>query len=232
MKNKNILLVLIAAITATLLFSGCNKDEEEDDDQNNQETFTSLESPYLICASRNPGGVGFDFEYHGEPGGANNMDSLSVEDFNEDIVIRTIKAEKPDGTLGGRPFVKLADDVQAINYSEVDTTCKGESGFEQLTSLNTSSLNFSGDDNSFDLGGLETGTTGKPLWSEVNSEYAKLVIGDGWKEAANNDTSGDELIYIIKTSENRYIKFMVTDFPADPAPTSTGYIAIDWDHVD
>jgi len=185
----------------------------------------------LICAGRNPGGVGFDFEYLGNEGGANNMDSLSVSDFNEDIVIRTIKAEKPDGSLGGRPFIKLADDVQAINYSEVDTNCTGINDFNQLVNVDVSSLNFETDSNDFSLNSLTTGTTGKPLWSEVNGEYSKLVIGDSWKETAKNEIEGDELIWIIKTSEGRHVKLIIPDFPADPAPTSTGYIEVNWDFL-
>ena len=46
-----------------------NLEVEEDEDNDlkpNEEEFGSLESPYLICAGRNPGGVGFDFEYNNE----------------------------------------------------------------------------------------------------------------------------------------------------------------------
>jgi hypothetical protein len=67
---------------------------------------------------------------------------------------------------------------------------------------------------------------------DLLQEYNKLVIGQKWKEAANNDIADDEPIWIIKTEEGRSVKFIVTDFPADPAPTSTGYIAVEWNFVE
>jgi hypothetical protein len=62
-------------------------------------------------------------------------------------------------------------------------------------------------------------------------EYARLIIGQKWKEAANNDVADDEPIWIIETEEGRIVKFIVTDFPANPAPTSTGYISIEWGFI-
>jgi hypothetical protein len=226
-------LIIVTAVLAfwSIFFISCEKDDIEDPSENENQ-FISLESPYLICASRNPGGVGFDFEYKGEKGGANNLDSLTVSDFVYDLKIRVIKGEKPDGSLGGAPYIQLSATIKAINYSAIDTTCKGQSDFKNLNSSNIQNYTLQSDDASFDISSVSAGETGSPLMQQLTQEYNKLVIGQKWKKAANNDVADDEPIWIIETEEGRIIKFIVTDFPADPAPTSTGYIALEWDFVE
>jgi hypothetical protein len=228
---KSSIFVIAALTIGAVFFTSCEKDED-DNPTPNESQFVSLESPYLICANRNPGGVGFDFEYNGEKGGANNLDSLIVEDFAYDLKIRTIKGEKPDGSLGGAPYIQLSTTAQAVNYSAVDTTCKGFTDFTNLNSSNIQNYTLQSDDASFDISTVPVGTTGSPLMQDLMQEYNKLVIGQKWKEAANNDIADDEPIWIIETPEGRIVKFIITDFPADPAPTSTGYIAIEWDFVE
>ncbi|MFO8146881.1 MAG: hypothetical protein R6U03_05775 [Gillisia sp.] len=232
MKTLKSVIFVIPAITIWgILFTSCEKDEENDPAPTENQ-FVSLESPYLICANRNPGGVGFDFEYNGEKGGANNLDSLTVADFAYDLKIRIIKGEKPDGSLGGAPYIQLSSATQAVNYSAIDTTCKGPTHFTNLNSSNIQNYTLQSDDASFDISTVPTGSTGSPLMQQLIQEYNKLVVGQKWKEAANNEVSDDEPIWIIETAEGRIIKFIVTDFPANPAPTSTGYIAMEWDFVE
>ena len=228
---RNSVFAIVALAFWGVLFTSCEKDED-DNPPSNESQFNSLESPYLICANRNPGGVGFDFEYNEEKGGANNLDSLTIDDFAYDLKIRTIKGEKPDGSLGGAPYIQLSATAQAVNYSAVDTTCKGFTDFTNLNSSNIQNYTLQSDDTSFDISTVPTGETGSPLMQDLMQEYNKLVIGQKWKEAANNDIANDEPIWIIETEEGRIVKFMVTDFPADPAPTSTGYIVIDWGFVE
>lgn len=231
-KLKNLTLVIATLAVFGILFTSCEKDEpEEPTPTPTVNEFKSLENPYLVCANRNPGGVGFDFEYKGEKGGANNMDSLSVEDFEYDLKIRTIKAEKPDGSMGGAPFIQLHETVKAVNYSTVDTTCKGYAAFQNLTSANIASYTLISDDANFNLASVPAGTTGQPLMKELNKELNKLVIGNKWREPANNSIADDEPIWIVKTREGKIVKFIVTQFPANPAPTATGYIKIEWDFV-
>lgn len=67
---------------------------------------------------------------------------------------------------------------------------------------------------------------------ELAKEYKKLVIGQTWREPANNNIADDEPIWIIQTKEGRLVKFIVPKFPAKPAPTPTGYIEIVWDFVE
>jgi hypothetical protein len=232
MKTLKSAIFVIAALTIWgVLFTSCENDEDNDLTSNKSQFF-SLESPYLICANRNPGGVGFNFEYNGEKGGANNLDSLTVDDFAYDLKISTIKGEKPDGSLGGAPYIQLSATAQAVNYSAVDTTCKGLNDFTNLNSSNIQNYTLQSDDASFNISTVPTGSTGSPLMQQLMQEYNKLVIGQKWKEAANNDIADDEPIWIIETEEGRIVKFIVTDFPADPAPTATGYIAIEWDFVE
>jgi hypothetical protein len=214
-------------------FVSCDDADNGVEPETNETEFVSLEKPYLICASRNPGGIGFDFEYKGELGGADNLDSLSVEDFEFDLKIRTVKGEKNDGSLGGAPYIQLRDNtIQAINYSSIDEECKGFIDFQNLNNSNIQGYTLQTDDQSFDIDNLPTGSTGKPKMGKLQEEYAKLVIGEKWKSPAKNNIPNDEPIWIIKTPEGRLVKFIVTDFPADPAPTSTGYITIEWDFVD
>jgi hypothetical protein len=232
MKTKFWLFLAIFPFLAGAVLVSCDENGNENPDPN-EGNFTCLESPYLICATRNPGGVGFDFEYDGEAGGANYIDSTSVTDFEEDIVIKTIKGEKPDGSLGGAPYFKLYDNsVGAVNYSSVDTSCKGLTAFNNLNSSNIQDYTLQNDDESFDVSAVPTGNTGKPIMADLMTEYGKLVIGIKWKSAANNDVDDDEPVWIINTRDGRLVKLIVTDFPADPAPTSTGYIALTWDFVE
>lgn len=229
---KNMLLLLAAFAIAGTLFIGCDKEDDPDDPTQTEEQFVSLESPYLICANRNPGGVGFDFYYNDATGGGNNIDSLSVSNFEYDIKIKTVKGEKPDGSQGGAPFFKLHDDVQAVNYSAIDTECTGYADFESLNLADIQNYTLASDDVGFDLDALPTGDTGAPIWDDLMAEYNKLVIGFRWKSAAYNAVDDDEPIWIIKTREGKLVKLIVTDFPADPAPTATGYVSIEWDFVD
>jgi len=233
MKTSGKSIILMATLVfICIIFASCEKDNESEPVTQAGSTFVSLESPYLICANRNPGGVGFDFEYKGAKGGANNLDSLTVSDFVYDLKIRTIKAEKPDGSLAGSPFIQLSVSVQAVNYSAIDTTCKGLTDFANLNSSNIQAYILQSDNPAFDISTVPTGTTGSPLLQQLMQEYNKLVIGDDWKEAANNEIPEDEPIWIIQTTEGKIVKFIVTDFPANPAPTATGYVAIEWDFIE
>ncbi len=231
MKRHKIFFYSIIVALFTLIVVSC----EEDDDNNKVEKeseFESLQSPYLICAGRNPGGVGFDFEYNGKKGGANNIDKPSVDDFEYDLIIRTIKGEKGDGSLGGASYIQLFSTNEAVNYSTVDASCKGFNKFNALTSADLQTYTFSSDDASFDVASVEKGETGAPLMGKLQSEYNKLAIGEKWKSAAKNDIADDEPIWIVKTREGKLVKFIITDFPADPAPTATGYVEIIWDYLD
>lgn len=227
---KSSIFMIVALSFWGILLSSCEKDEKNNSIPTENQ-IASLKSPYLICANRNPGGIGFDFENKEKKGGVNNLDSPTISDFVSDLTIKTIKGEKSDGNLGGAPYIKLSAKVHAINYSTIDTNCKGLSNFTNLNSSNIKSYTLQSDETSFNISTISTGKTGSPLMQQLVKEYNKLVIGMKWKEAANNNIVDDEPIWIIQTDEGKIIKFIVTGFPANPAPTSTGYIDIEWDFI-
>ena len=220
----------LTLITLFLLPISCDDDEGSNNETiDNIESFSTIESPYLICANRNPGGVGFDFEYNGKKGGANNIDSVSVSDFEADIVIKTQKADN-EGSPQAVNYITLNNGATAINYSAVDTECIGSTDFEALSyeTVSSQDISFNADAENFSMDGLETGTSGLPLLSEANAQLKNLVIADSWKKPAKNDVENDEPIWIIKTQEDCLVKMIVTEFPASNAPTATGYVNIEW----
>ena len=118
---------------------------------------------------------------------------------------------------------------QAVCYSTIKTECTGAAEYAKVKKSDVKDLDFAADNSGFDLSKLTTGHTGKPVLAETKEEFKKLVIADKWKPTANNDDQTDELVWIIKTSEGAYVKMMVSDFPAAPAPTATGFVAIEWE---
>jgi len=211
-------------------------------DDSEAAVFESINSPYLVCANRNPGGVGFDFVFKGKAGGAQNMDESP--DLKYDLYIKTIKGEKPDGSQGGMPAVVLFGDssnvgsaVRAFEASTLASVATGDDGYNALKAVTAEiTAGLRADAAGFTLEGLETGSTGSPLMSAINVQYKKLAIGDKWKSAAQTGDrtgpSGDEPVWVIKTREGRHVKMMFTAFPAAGAPTETSYIAIKWDLID
>lgn len=235
MKKFILLLILAASI-----FS-CGKDDEKTKqikDKEVKEAFTSLESPYLICAGRNPGGVVFDFIYKDEQGGANNVDDIKMQELNPDMFVKTVKGQKSSSneSLGGMPSIRLASKVQAMNYSLHDSDCIGYKSYLKILKLSDINLDltkFKSDDLSFDLSKLPKGSSGKSLISDIAKEYKKLIIGNKWLKSAHNDKVGDEPIWILKTTEGKYVKMIVKKFPAiiKGKPTN-GYISLEWAIID
>jgi len=211
-------------------------------DDSEAAVFESLSSPYLICASRNPGGVGFDFVFKGKAGGAQNMDESP--DLKYDLYIKTIKGEKPDGSQAGMPAVILFGDsssvgsaVKAFEASSLESNATGDAGYNALTAVTSEiTVGLRADAAGFTLTGIETGATGSPTVNALNAQYKKLAIGDKWKAAAQTGDrtgpSGDEPIWVIKTREGRHVKMMFIAMPAAGAPTETGYVSIKWELID
>ncbi|MFA7115665.1 MAG: hypothetical protein WC140_00305 [Bacteroidales bacterium] len=220
--KKNFLYIAAVLLMTSSIFVSCDKNDK--DDPSKKEVVSDfIESPYLICANRNPGGVGFDFWWTRQEGGAMNMDAIKIENFLADIRIKTIKAKKPDGNMAGMPYIILLNGACAINYSAINSDCKGLLAYEALAATSIEKISYKSDATDFDeskvIGGEITVST-------VNKEYAKLVIGDRWKPTAHNEVENDEIVWLIKTSEGKIVKMIVYDFPAAGAPTASGYIAI------
>jgi len=230
---KKIILLLILAAS---IFS-CTKDDENEKQTKQKEvkeTFTSLESPYLICAGRNPGGVAFDFIYKGNKGGSNNVDDIKMKELNPDMVVKTVKGQKSETnkSLGGMPSIRLSSKAKGLNYSAQDSKFIGYKSYLKIIKISDIKLDetkFKSDDSSFDLTKLKKGSSGKSLISDIAKEYKKLVIGNKWLKSAHNTIEGDEPIWIIKTSEGKYVKMIVKRFPAIINGKATnGYISLEW----
>ena len=234
--------VVILAFVISFSIVACEDNEEE-------EQPVYLESPYLICANRNPGGVGFDFVIDGKNGGVQYMDEYP--EFEYDVLIKTIKVEKPDSTSGGAPAAYLYGDSSdvtnatlAFNTSSLESIGTGSEGYNVVISVTAEiTAGLQADKAGFDLSGVPAGpVTGLPLMSGPNGvgkQYQKLVIGNKWIDVAKTGDkkgpSGDEQVWIVKTREGRYAKMMFTAFPASTeigAESPTGYVAIEWDLLD
>lgn len=223
-------------LTLSVLCVSCS--ETNDDEVINQKEVVTPDSkvvftaanPYLVCAGRNPAGIGFDFSYQSQKGGALEMALLEDEMYQNvqvDMVIRTIKAEK-DGKPMGCPFIQLFHGATALEYSET-------SGIEAYNTLSTVALDpssFELDKVGFDVNSIAVSASGFRNYALVRQQFNKLVVGDRWKISLFNSKDADEPIWIIKTGENKYIKMIVSEFPSKNAPTKTGYCTIEWDLIE
>jgi hypothetical protein len=234
------------AFVAAISLIGCGEDDGVDEIVTGGTSIDAppLESPFLICAGRNPEGVGFDF-ISDNPGVAYNMSE--APDLEYDILIRVLKAETPDGEVKGNPYVKLYGDVggppdavMAFDASSLSNVQTGDAGYNALTGVTDDILSgLQKDLAGFDLDGVEKGEFGFPLFAgegNLSDQLKKLVIGDKWKSTAKNKEgesrpSGDEQVWVIRTREGKFVKFIFCDFPAINAPTPTGYVAAKWEVI-
>lgn len=227
MRTLKIAFLCFFVFTISSLFISCSDDD--DDSQENLPQLASLENPYFISPVANPGGIGFDFYYNQQPGGANNIDDPTVEDFIMDLKVKTIRAEKPDGTLAGTPFIQLFNGTRAVNYSTIDPDCKGFDEFQNLNASNIQNYSLESDGASFDISSVPIGNSGQPLMQNLMQELNKLVIGTTWREFASSETIGDEPVWIVSTNDGKIVKFIVTEAPPI---TSNGYVTIEWGFIE
>ncbi len=231
MKRK--ITILILFLSLTLIISNCQKERNNPLDpkaDNYIEPVPPVTSPYLICANRNPGGVGFDFVMDNEKGAAYNLDE--VPDLEWDVYIKTYKGVTNDGgNLLGKPFIKL---YSTTVLAKVVST-NGETGYNAIT--NTAGLisGLAADGIAvLNVSDVKKDSCGN-LWYKstggLKSFYDQLVIGEKWKKTSKSESTTQKT-YIIKTREGRYVKFMIKEFPASGAPTSTGYVDIIWTLLD
>lgn len=230
-----LLLLSISLIT----ISGC---EEDDDSTLNAEEQTS---PYLICANRNPGGVGIDLD----SGKAYSIDDY--EDYSWDLHVKTYKGVMESSgspAIAGCPFIKLKDTtVSAYVY-----TATGKTAYESITLADVTDLGYSADTiTSIALDSVDTVQSGEFTESEMSNgnfavgnyyyaytgktglkaQYKKLTVGETWKSVAANTDHGDDKIYIIKSDEGDYFKLIVTDFGSKSDIGESGYISIDYEKL-
>lgn len=140
----------LLALLLVILFAGCASDSDDDDDEADS---LALESPFLICASKNPGGVGFDFSSD-RSGTAYNLDD--IPDLEYDLKIKTIKGyRKVNGvsTKKGCPYAELYRNstdntdnaAEAVNITGLDSSIVGETGYTGITSADSYLASFAKD---------------------------------------------------------------------------------------
>ncbi len=235
MKRK--ITILILFLSLTLIISNCQKDRNNPLDpkaDNYIEPIPPVTSPFLICANRNPGGVGFDFVMDGEKGAAYNLDE--VPDLEWDVYIKVYKGVTNDGgNLFGKPFIKL---YSTTVLAKVVST-NGQAGYNAITSTAGSTSGLAADGIAVMNITEVKRDSNNNLWYKKTPPggghglkyfYDKIIIGEKWKKSAK--AKKNQKTYIIKTREARHAKFMVKEFPASGAPTPTGYVDIIWDLLD
>jgi hypothetical protein len=198
-------------------------------------TFKAVEGPFVLNQDRYPEGVGFDFVYREEAGGANYLDSLSVSDFKYDVAIKPMVLESKEGPVMHTAYAVLYGDVNhrtnaalAINYSEYDSTMRGHADYEDLELEAAKTGTERADQGTINMREVDNGGTGFPLETQFLIELKKLVIADDWLQAATNDVAGDEPIWVIKTRENRYVKFIILQYQEPATPQGTAQLEVDW----
>lgn len=238
MKRK--ITILILFLSLTLIISNCQKDRNNPLDpkaDNYIEPIPPVTSPYLICANRNPGGVGFDFVMDTEKGAAYNLDE--VPDLEWDAYIKVYKGVTNNkGNLFGKPFIKLYSTVVLAKvvstngqagYNAIITTAGLTGGLaaDGIAVLNVSDVKKDDNNNLW-----YKKTPPAPFGGHgLKYFYDQLIIGEKWKKTSKSGSTTQKT-YIIKTREGRHAKFMVKEFPASGAPTPTGYVDIIWDLLD
>ncbi|HOO71520.1 MAG TPA: hypothetical protein PK926_07140 [Spirochaetota bacterium] len=250
--KKNLLLLLSAF--ALLMVPGC--DDSSDDDSSK---VSPVESPYLICVNRNPGGVGFDFD----SGIAYNLDENP--DMDWDLRIMTHKGHKDaNPRLGhkGRPVIDLAGTSSggASGYrhgNSVDETAYGAFGLSDvvdssfafdpvdgydISNVETITYDHS-DGNGSETGYVYAGTFNSTDYdSDAESDNTLREVYNASFALANYGTNGGfeywwsggsfaTPLYVIKTDQETVVKFWLEEFPASGSdvPTTSGYIRIRWE---
>ena len=199
-------------------------------------SFDTLKQPYDIHPERNPAGIGIDFYYKYHRGGANNMDDLSVSDFKHDIRIKAVKAKSIEGDIRIIPYIVLygsanhrTNAAMAYEYSKKDSAMRGASAYEDITLEEAKSPLESPDLGSMNFEKVEKDSSRNVyLENDLRIQLKKLVIADKWLKSLRNSVENDEPVWIIRTRDNKHVKFMVTEYPAEDAPAQDGYIRLRW----
>ncbi len=238
------LAIVLAACAGAMSLAGCFWDDSDDDDPSAQE----VTSPFLICANRNPGGVGIDLD----SGKAYNIDDYPG--FDWDIRIKTMKGAQVTAakalSLVGGPYIKLRESV----VSAVKWSTAGSSNYDAITlsAYNASGLSPIAGIAEIDLSTVDTVLEGEFTTSELSAagvaignyyynssysglsktglkqKYATLVMGEAWKSAAANTSHTDDYIYIVRSSGGSYYKLMFTDIGENSDIAQSGYIKVVW----
>ncbi len=235
---------LCTFVFALLSLTGCFSDNDESGDSSAPDV-VQAELPFIVCANRNPGGVGVDLD----SGEAYNIDDNP--DFDWDFRIKAFKGvQGTDGepALAGAPFIKLKgtavmaavwqgageaeyssilladvtglelspDGYEEIDLSAVDVVQEGEFTQAQLESGNCA------------VGNYYYAWSGK---NGLKQEYAKCAVGESWKSTSSNTDHTDDIIYIIKSDSGSFFKVKVPNFGPKSDLGESGYCELVWEKL-
>lgn len=250
---KKTLLLALTTVALLMLVPGCDDSSDDKKDPG----LSPVETPYLICVNRNPGGVGFNFD----SGVAYNLDENPGMDW--DLRIITHKGHKdanPRSGYKGRPVIDLAgtssDGVSAYRHA----TGVDETAYENfaLTDVVDASFAFDpvdgydistvagitydySDGNGEQTGYVYAGTFNSTDYDiDAESDNTLREVYNASFILANYGTNGGfeywwaggsfaTPLYVIKTDQGKVVKFWLEEFPATNAATTSGYINIRWE---
>ena len=240
--------LLVFSVFALLMLPGC----DDSGDDSNSIVVLPVDSPYLICVNRNPGGVGFDFD----SGVAYNLDENPYMDW--DLRIKTHKGHKdanPRSGYKGRPVIDLAGGAPDGVSGYLHANSVVESDYTDFALTDVVDANFVFDPvDDYDIStvavitynhgdGDQTGyvyagtfnstdyddpTTDHNTLREVYKDSFALANGSGFEYWWSGGSFATPL-YVIKTDQGTVVKFWLEEFPATNAATSSGYINIRWE---
>jgi len=238
---------IIIALGAALFMSSCSDNNGTGPDLGPK----SVTSPFLICAGRNPGGVGIDLD----SSKAYELDDNP--DFDCDLKIQNYKGvsgPSDDPKFSGRPYIALkGTTVSAYNWSETSKEgTMGQDVYDDIVRADVTNKTFTADQVAdIDISAVdkvESGDyddpkyEGKYFYSRggkngLKQEYTNLQIGDRWKTGAGSEADAkntdhtDDPIYIIKSDKDDYFKFMIRNIGGKSDLGEGGYIDIVWEKL-
>jgi len=226
--TRKLLKCFIPMVFAVFTMTGCD-DSSSDDEKITPETSEEITKTYLICAGRNPGGVGINLDSEESC----NFDDN--KDFDWDMKIKVYKGVDSSGKGGGRPYIALKGKgtVTAYSYGSGNTAYSnieyGDVDTDSLTGDSISDVDASiVPTNASNWYIYDDGTADT---NDLKEQYSKLVIGEKWKASASNTNHSDDAIYIIKSDEGGYFKVIVTDFGGSSDIGQNGYIKISYKKI-
>ncbi len=178
--------------------------------------------------STNPWGAGMDFVHSECKSSETSLDYAYMEetdDFPYDIKFYTVKAyyydENDDLKNEGCPAMLLSSETQGCNIGE------GLDFFTSLTTVTEDMIDQLVYEDQIDYSDFKNETTGFYEREDLFAALDKCVIGRDFRsnvlEVPDGMTEEEvQPVYLIKTSEGSYVKFMVRTFkPAKPNEKQT-----------
>ncbi len=229
-----ITLVALGGITVT----GCSSDDSSKVEE--------LKSPYLICAKRNPGGVGIDLD----TGEAFNLDD--APDMDWDIKLKVYKGwdkvtnpTAPPTKNFARPYIALRGKSGGAKVVEAATFgSTGQTAYDGIQKSAVTSLAYGADtiddvdkskvtkEKKEIAGNTEVfyiyKTSESSATDTLKYQYDQLQIGEKFKKNCVDKDHTNDPIYIIKTDKGNYFKVIIQNFGPKSDLKEKGKIALEY----